>query len=226
MGKLLTERNFGSGLSTRLAVIELPDDEFEMMERRPASVNREANERLKEWAFKLDQVSGLLPLDPLVDEIWEWTRDHLAIAKINDDKADKLMLKRVGYYGIGVATPYILMRHWNEWQEKRTFSIDETDLRLCNLVLEIQYRSQHHWFGEYARHYYENMDADPTKERRHYKKTSIAYGMLPETFTREDVMRHYDCIKGTADVIMTRLVKDKVVERIEKGIYKKIRSFI
>ena len=50
--------------------------------------------------------------------------------------------------------------------------------------------------------------------------------MLPETFTREDVMKHYDCVKGTADVIMSRLVKDKVAERIEKGIYKKLRSTI
>ena len=118
------------------------------------------------------------------------------------------------------------MRHWDEWQEKQTFTIDETDLRLCNLVLEIQYRCQHHFFGEYARHYYDNMNNDPANEKRHYKKTSIAYGMLPETFTREDVMQHYECIKGTADVIMTRLVKDKAVKRIEKGVYQKIRMAI
>ena len=222
----VTERNFGSGLSTRLGVVELPDDEFEMMARHQVSENRAANELLKEWAFRLDKVSGLLPLDPLVDEIWEWTRDHLAIAKINDDKADKLLLKRVGYYGIAITAPYILMRHWDEWQENQTFTIDETDLRLCNLVLEIQYRCQHHFFGEYARHYYDNMNNDPANEKRHYKKTSIAYGMLPETFTREDVMQHYECIKGTADVIMTRLVKDKAVKRIEKGVYQKIRMTI
>ena len=222
----VTERNFGSGLSTRLGVVELPDDEFEMMARHQVSENRAANELLKEWAFRLDKVSGLLPLDPLVDEIWEWTRDHLAIAKINDDKADKLLLKRVGYYGIAITAPYVLMRHWDEWQEKQTFTIDETDLRLCNLVLEIQYRCQHHFFGEYARHYYDNMNNDPANEKRHYKKTSIAYGMLPETFTREDVMQHYECIKGTADVIMTRLVKDKAVKRIEKGVYQKIRMAI
>ena len=222
----VTERNFGSGLSTRLGVVELPDDEFEMMARHQVSENRAANELLKEWAFRLDKVSGLLPLDPLVDEIWEWTRDHLAIAKINDDKADKLLLKRVGYYGIAITAPYVLMRHWDEWQENQTFTIDETDLRLCNLVLEIQYRCQHHFFGEYARHYYDNMNNDPANEKRHYKKTSIAYGMLPETFTREDVMQHYECIKGTADVIMTRLVKDKAVKRIEKGVYQKIRMTI
>ena len=63
-------------------------------------------------------------------------------------------------------------------------------------------------------------------EKRRNKKSIIAFGMLPETFTREDVMKHYDCVKGTADVIMSRLVKDKVAERIEKGIYKKLRSTI
>ena len=160
------------------------------------------------------------------DKAKELDPDRLAIAKINDDKADKLLLKRVGYYGIGIAAPYIMMRHWDEWQESKTFTIDETDLGLCDLVLEIQYRCQHFFFGEYARHYYDNMDSDPTREKRHYQKTSIAYGMLPETFTREDVMRHYECIKGTADVIMSRLVKDNIVKRIDKGIYQKMRSSI
>ena len=118
------------------------------------------------------------------------------------------------------------MRHWDEWQEKRTFTIDDTDLKLCNLVLEIQYRCQHFFFGEYARQYFDNMNNDPSLEKRRNKKSSIAFGLLPETFTREDVMQRYDCVKGTADVIMSRLVKDKAVKRIDKGVYKKIRLSI
>ncbi|MBR5430991.1 MAG: hypothetical protein IK119_01255, partial [Bacteroidales bacterium] len=217
--KKVTERNFGSGLSTRLAVIELPDDEFEMMERRQAAANREANERLKEWAFRLDKVSGLLPVDPLVDEIWEWTRDHLAIAKINNDKADKLLLKRVGYYGIGIAAPYIMMRHWEEWEALKTFTIDKTDLRLCNLVLEIQYRCQHHFFGEYARKYYDDMQSDPTIEKRRNMKTRSAYALLPATFELSVVSEVFGCSDIAARVLMSRLCKDGVVKRTGKGMF-------
>jgi hypothetical protein len=224
--KKVNERNFGSGLYSRLAVIELPDDEFEMMERRPADLSHEANERLKEWAFKLDRVSGLLPLGPLVDEIWEWTRDHLAIAKINNDKADKLLLKRIGYYGITITAPYIMMRHWDEWQENRTFTIDETDIRLCNLVLEIQYRSQHHFFGEYARKYYDDRESDPSIEKRRNTKTKTAYAMLPETFEMSVVPEVFGCSDGAARVLMSRLCKDGVLKKMERGMFKKVAESI
>jgi len=224
--KKVNERNFGSGLYSRLAVIELPDDEFEMMERRPADLSHEANERLKEWAFKLDRVSGLLPLGPLVDEIWEWTRDHLAIAKINNDKADKLLLKRIGYYGITITAPYIMMRHWDEWQENRTFTIDETDIRLCNLVLEIQYRSQHHFFGEYARKYYDDRESDPSIEKRRNTKTKTAYAMLPETFEMSVVPEVFGCSDGAARVLMSRLCKDGVLKKTARGMFKKVAKGI
>ena len=224
--KKVNERNFGSGLYSRLAVIELPDDEFEMMERRSANVSLEANEQLKEWAFKLDKVSGLLPLGALVDEIWEWTRDHLAIAKINNDKADKLLLKRIGYYGITITAPYILMRHWEEWQEKRAFTIDETDIRLCNLVLEIQYRSQHHFFGEYARKYYDDKESDPTIEKRRNVKTRSAYALLPETFDISKVPEVFGCSDGAARVLMSRLCKDGVLKKTARGMFKKVAESI
>ena len=114
--KKVTERNFGSGLATRLAVIELPDDDYEMIERRPASVNRAANERLKEWAFRLDKVSGELPVEPLVDEIWEWTRDHMAIAKINDDKASTISS---GNMPTTITRIRTMTRHWKRGETRR-----------------------------------------------------------------------------------------------------------
>jgi len=44
----------------------------------------------------------------------------MAIAEVNNDHADALLLNRIAYYGIGVAVPYILMRHWEEWEKSRT----------------------------------------------------------------------------------------------------------
>lgn len=71
----------------------------------------------------------------------------MAIAEVNNDHADALLLNRIAYYGIGVAVPYILMRHWEEWEKSRTITFDDTDHRLCELVMNIQYRTQQHWFG-------------------------------------------------------------------------------
>ncbi|MBR2207100.1 MAG: hypothetical protein IJ898_12310 [Prevotella sp.] len=58
----VTERNFGSGLSTRLAVIPLPPSDFKMMALAQPRANYAEDEKLKEWAYKLDGVSGELPV--------------------------------------------------------------------------------------------------------------------------------------------------------------------
>ena len=65
--KKVNEQNFGSGLATRLTCIPLPTTNFEMMTRE-RSVDFDSDGRLKEWAFKLDRMKGLLTLDKIVDE--------------------------------------------------------------------------------------------------------------------------------------------------------------
>ena len=62
--KKVNEQNFGSGLATRLTVIPLPSTNFEMMSREQ-NVDFESDGRLKEWAFKLDRMKGLLSLDKI-----------------------------------------------------------------------------------------------------------------------------------------------------------------
>ena len=222
----VTERNFGSGLSTRLAVIPLPPSDFKMMALEKPRTNYAEDEKLKEWAYKLDGVSGELPVWPLVEACWEWTRDHMAIAEINQDKPDELLLKRVPYYGISISVPFILMRHWDEWQEKHTFTIDEKDKALCELVLNIQYKCQHHWFGEYARKYFDDMLADPSINRNRKTKTKQCYKMLPESFTLDDVVEKFGCDRNNARVIVSRLKKDGLITSETKGQYKKKSEWI
>ena len=222
----VTERNFGSGLSTRLAVIPLPPSDFKMMALAQPRTNYAEDEKLKEWAYKLDGVSGELPVWPLVEACWEWTRDHMAIAEINQDKPDELLLKRVPYYGISISVPFILMRHWDEWQEKHTFTIDEKDKALCELILNIQYKCQHHWFGEYARKYFDDMLADPSVNRNRKTKTKQCYKMLPESFTLDDVVEKFGCDRNNARVIASRLKKDGLITSETKGHYKKKSEWI
>ena len=218
----VTERNFGSGLSTRLAVIPLPPSDFKMMALMQPRTTYQEDETLKTWAYRLDGVSGELPVWPLVETCWEWTRDHMAIAEINQDKSDELLLKRVAYYGISISVPFILMRHWDEWEKTKAFTIDEQDLALCELVLNIQYRCQHHWFGEYARKYFDDMLADPTIPRNRQSKTQRAYQMLPDEFDVSQVPDIIGCTINTARTMMSRLCKDGIVERLEHGKYRKL----
>lgn len=221
----VTEHNFGSGLSTRLACIPFPSSDFKMLELRQQNrVDHTADEELKTWAFMLDsEARGELPLWPLVEQCWQWTAERMAIAEVNNDRADELLLKRVAYYGIAISTPFIVMRHWDEWKEKGTLTIDDTDHQLCELVMNIQYRCQHWFFGNYARAYFDNMSRDDAQRRTRSTRYKIAFDALPGEFGLDDVVRIFETKRGNARSIVSRLMKDKAIEAIDgkKG-YKKL----
>ena len=214
----VNQRNFGTGMSTRLAVIPLPD---KGLAQRYQQVDPNANETLRTWAYRLDKVEGELPIEPLNDETYEWQSLHLEIAEFNSDKADKTLLKRIPYYGIGVSLPFILMRHWEEWQEHKTLTMDDMDKRLCRLAMEIQYKCQHFFFGEMAFNYF----ADQNKEfvvRRRTTRFDTCYRKLPDEFKTQQMMDSFNCSQPTASRSITRFLQDGIIERIAHGTYRKL----
>ena len=214
----VNQRNFGTGMSTRLAVIPLPD---KGLAQRNQEVAPEANETLKQWAYRLDKVEGELPIEPLNDETYEWQSSHMEIAEFNGDKADRTLLKRIPYYGIGISLPYILMRHWDEWQEHRTLTMDDIDKQLCRLAMDIQYKCQQFFFGEMAFNYF----ADQNKElvvRRRTTRYDECFRKLPDEFKTQQFMECFGCSSSAAARAIKRLKKDGMIENAKYGVYKKV----
>ena len=214
----VNQRNFGTGMSTRLAVIPLPD---KGLAKRHQQVDPNANETLRTWAYRLDRVEGELPIEPLNDETYDWQSAHLEIAEFNGDKADRTLLKRIPYYGIGISLPFILMRHWDEWQEHRSLTMDERDKRLCRLAMEIQYKCQQFFFGEMAFNYF----ADQNKEfvvRKRSTRYSECFRKLPDEFKTQQFMEVFGCSNPTASRAIIRFQEDQVIEKVKYGLYRKL----
>ena len=225
---LVNERNFNSGLDTRTGTIPMGEDDFTMMplRRKEDSKLNEYNETLKKWAYLLDQRRGELPLWPLVEHVHKWCDERRAIADFNDkDKADWLLIKRVPYYGINISAPYIDMRHWEEREQTGTYTIDDTDISLCDLVLDIQYRTQHFWYYELHRQYYENQLRDAAKQCRRTNKFIECFRLLPEEFDTEKFAQVFGYANNRAgQKTLQRLEADKAIERTMRGHYKKLVS--
>ena len=214
----VNQRNFGTGMSTRLAVIPLPD---KGLAQRHQQVNPNANETLRTWSYRLDKVEGEIPIEPLNDETYDWQSSHLEIAEFNGDKADRTLLKRIPYYGIGVSLPYILMRHWDEWQEKHTLTMDDTDKHLCRLAMEIQYKCQQFFFGEMAYNYF----ADQNKEfvvRKRSTRYSECFRKLPEEFKTQHFVDCFGTSQPTAWKAINRFVNEGIVAKVKYGLYRKL----
>ena len=215
----VNERNFGSGLATRLTVIPLPSTNFEMMERE-SRVDFESDERLKAWAFKLDRVKGELTVQKIVDELYEWTARRMADAKENDSKAEEMLLKRCAYHGLNFAAPFIVMRHWDCMKQdgqywSGEFETDDVDWRLAELLVTIQYACQRHYFLAMAEKYFDDQLRDISVNAHRQQKTIDAFRRLPEEFTVDDAKRCFSLTNDTvARVKINRLMKDHFVEKV------------
>ena len=216
--KKVNEQNFGSGLATRLTCIPLPATNFEMMERE-SKVDFESDNRLKDWAEKLDRMKGELSVQKIVDELYDWTARRMEDAKENDSKADEMLLKRCAYHGLNFAAPFIVMRHWDCMKQEGTywcgeFETDEVDWRLVELIVNIQFACQRHYFGAMAEAYFDNKLKDASVNIQRRQKTIDAFNRLPDAFTIDDVVRCFSLSNlSAARARVIRLQKDHLAER-------------
>ncbi len=217
--KKVNEQNFGSGLATRLTVIPLPPTKYEMMDREKV-VDYESDNRLKAWAEKLDKTKGELSLEKIVDELYDWTARRMMDARDNDSRADEMLLKRCAYHGLNFSAPFIVMRHWEKMHQEGNywcgeFETDEADWRLAEMLVNIQFLCQRHYFGAMADAYFDNKlkDASVNVQRKH--KTFDAFDRLPEEFTIADVMRCFHLSsEASARSKTSRLQRDHLIEKV------------
>ena len=223
--KKVNEKNFGSGLSTRLTVIPMPKTNYEMIQfQEKTAIDWARLDRMKTWAYKLDGRAGELPLWPLVRKLYDWTSNRMADCAEDDSEANELMLKRVPYHALNFAAPFIDMRHFSSlhlegkfWEGE--YEVDDTDWKLCELIARIQYATQQHFFGVMAEKYFDDMNNDvQISGKRHQQKSVDGYNRLPEVFTAEDINMcfGYTNVNSTNSKIR-RLMADNLIEKITSG---------
>ena len=215
--KKVNEQNFGNGLATRLTCIPLPTTNFKMLGRE-SHVDIASDERLKECAQKLDRMKGELSMQNIVDALYEWTARRMEDAGENDSRADEMLLKRCAYHGLNFSAPFIVLRHWECMHEDGqyccgTFETDEVDWQLAELLVNIQFACQRHFFGHLAEKYFDNQEHEASVNVKRKQKSFDAFERLPEEFTNEDVMRCFN-LTGDSAVRMRikRLMDDHLVE--------------
>ena len=112
------------------------------------------------------------------------------------------------------------MRHWDGihqdgdyWCGK--FETDDVDWRLVELITNIQYACQRHYFGALAEAYFDNKNREASINVQRRQKTIEAFSRLPEEFTNDDVMRCFNLSSdGAIHSKVRRLLQDHLIEKV------------
>ncbi len=119
--------------------------------------------------------------------------------------------------------PFIDMRHWDEREQNGTYETDEIDERFCRLVMEIQYRCQHHFYGGLAYNYYDNQARDKAANYTcHTSRFAQCFKMLPENFLRQKFAETFGLANAdAAGKQIDSLIKEGVIVRLKRDNYEK-----
>ena len=219
LNKKVTPRNFGNGLFNRLAVLPLCGNRYYVAPlRKQSKSNLEIIDELKRWAFLLDNVKGELPLWPLMEVVHEWYANTMGLAEIEEDEVTAMLCQRVPYYGLHIAAPFIVMRHWEEWNKDQKLKIDETDKKLVSLLIEIQMTCQRYFFGGLCRAYLDNKNAQEQANRIGYNsKSRRLLEALPTEFDWDLIFSKMDNDENKTRVQIWRWCEDKLIKKTGRG---------
>ncbi len=223
--------NYATGLNGRITAVPMGSSDFSMMENHEyTDVDRQRDQELKEWAYKLDSTKGEIPCRDISNALHDWTSRRMDDARENQSFADEDLLKRPCWHAINYALPYIVSRHWDKmvedadgrWKCGVGFQTDKIDKELALLICNAQYTFQQYFFGSIAEKHYDDTAANAISKTRHQPRTLDAYRKLPEFFTSKDVdlCYRYDGVTGSINSRLKRLCDDGLAQRIRTGEHK------
>ena len=116
------------------------------------------------------------------------------------------------------------MRHWDEREQTGTYQPDDIDERFCRLVMDIQYRCQHHFFGALAYNYYDNQARETMANTTHHNtRFAQCFKLLPEKFTIDQFTEVFHLDNNNAGgKQLANLLQEKAIRRTKRGEYEKL----
>ena len=221
--KKFTLRNINDGLCSRVAIFQMERANFKMVRRNV--VDWKNNEALKQWGFKMEQLHGELPLQRLVDHVYDLCELSAQEAEAANDLVLDYLRKRAVFYATWFTIPRIVARQYNEFKKTGKLEVTDDDLKFSTLIYDAVIYFQDYFFGQMLQDSWDNAEREYVPRRKN-SKNADAYSSLPETFTTKDVQQVLDLEADASTKQCQRWLTHGFIERVKKGKYKKIMKNI
>ena len=221
--KKFTLRNINDGLCSRVAIFLMERANSKMVRRNV--VDWKNNEALKQWGFKLEQLHGELPLQRLVDHVYDLCELSAQEAEAANDLVLDYLRKRAVFYATWFTIPRIVARQYNEFKKTGKLEVTDDDLKFSTLIYDAVIWFQDYFFGQMLQDSWDNAEREYVPRRKN-SKNADAYRDLPETFTTKDVQQVLDLEMCAASQQCNRWATHGFIERVKKGKFKKIMKEI
>ena len=217
--KKFTLRNINDGLCSRVAIFPMKTARYKMVKKKV--VNIQANEAMKQWGFKMEELHGELPIERLTDHVYDLCDLSAQEAEAADDHVLDYLRKRAVFYATWLTIPRIVARQYDAFKKTGKLEINDDDLKFSTLIYDAVIYFQDHFFGQMLMDSWENAAREYVPRRKN-SKNSDAYRALPDTFSPKEVMAILNLESTAARQQCQRWMVHGFVERLKQGKYKKI----
>ena len=208
--KCFKSDNIENGLSSRVLIAEMPDSSFSKMPKfgkRPA----EDEAKIQQAVTRLRSVSGLVDTPRLRKAIEAWVEEKRVEAAKDIDHVKDTYRKRAAVIGFRCGVIFHLL----SGKDKETKACLDFARMMADYCLSQQIKA----FGDALSNQY----IDARDEGQRYSQNHSVFDQLPPTFTMDDLraLKGRTCGETGMRVIISRWTRDRWIEKIEKGRWKK-----
>ena len=208
--KCFKSDNIENGLSSRVLIAEMPDSSFSKM---PKFGKRSAEDeaKIQQAVTRLRSVSGLVDTPRLRKAIEAWVEEKRVEAAKDIDHVKDTYRKRAAVIGFRCGVIFHLL----SGKDKETKACLDFARMMADYCLNQQIKA----FGDALSNQY----IDARDEGQRYSQNHSVFDQLPPTFTMDDLraLKGRTCGEIGMRVIISRWTRDRWIEKIEKGRWKK-----
>ena len=221
MSRKIMPKNVLDGLVTRLALFLMPDNEYQMLERRHVIRDTERETYLRTLGYKLEQISGELHCERLVEFCHEYEARLTWQAALEADRCLDYFRKRIPVIMMRYALVRAVLRQMDALAKGADLQIVDSDLEFARLIGDWCLEAQMHMFGQMVMDALEQESAKFMPVKMHSRMRE-KYDSLSSTFTSADIKKISPEMKSSSiKILLFRWEKAGIIRRINNNEYEK-----
>ena len=229
LSKKFTLANINDGLCTRQAIVPMDNNRYKMISRGDAVVNHEQELSLKEWGYWFDRLHGTMPIEKLIDHVYNLCEASAMEAKMAADDVLDTLRRRAVFYATWFTVPRIVarLRHQEDGTpvDLQQIKVTADDLQFATIIYDAIIYWQDYFYGQMLQDSWDNAGRSFLPRVRK-SAASTLFEQLNKEFAVKDVEKVLNVSKRAAESHIYRWKSSGYVEQIKRGAYRKILNEI
>ena len=198
-------------------------NDFRMIERGDMERNHEQELQMKEWGYFFDRQHGELPIQRLVDHVYQLCEQSAFEAEASSDRVLDYLRKRAVFYATWFTVPRIVARlRGRQDATLADITVEDDDLRFATVIYDAVIYWQDYFFGQMLQDSWENARQMFTQRRQlRQSYNSDQFEKLDKTFTLDDVEQLLGRSRHAAHCQVFRWIQMGWCKRTDRGSYEK-----